>query len=211
MTGATGEGEDFASDPRVARRRALVHQTLEQVRKLMDAAVDRKSLEAVRELMLSLAAHRELFPPDEFPAVAEGVSSMYRLSEDADHRYALYVASPAAGRSTPPHDHTTWAVIAGLHGRELNRLYRRLDDGTAPGGGRVALAGEFDIVAGTALAFMPEDVHSIHLGEGGPHLTLHLYGMSIEHTHERTAFDMRSGTSRTFPAASGVKIARGAF
>ena len=192
-------------------RQALVRDVMEKVRAIGEAGIDRNSLARIKDEVLRLSARRDLFPIEEFPAVEAGTSSMYRLSEDADHRYALYVSCPAQGRSTPPHNHTTWAVIAGVHGREHNKLYRRLDDGSQEGKGRVELANELDIVPGKALALMPEDVHSIHLGEDGPHLNLHVYGMSIEHVHHRTAFDMSAGTSKTFPAAKGVKTAQGAL
>ncbi|MBS0337138.1 MAG: hypothetical protein JSS40_10065 [Proteobacteria bacterium] len=193
------------------KRRTLVQELMSNVRAIAQAGVDRTSLARIRDEVVRLAVRRDLFPIEEFPAVEAGTSSMYRLSEDADHRYALYVSCPAQGRSTPPHNHTTWAVIAGVHGREHNKLYKRLDDGSKEGVGRVELAGELDIVSGKGLAMMPDDVHSIHLGEDGPHLNLHLYGMSIEHIHHRTAFDMETGTCRTFPAAKGVKTAEGAL
>jgi predicted metal-dependent enzyme (double-stranded beta helix superfamily) len=193
------------------KRRALVQELMTSVRAIAQNGVDRSSLARIKDEVVRLAVRRDLFPIGEFPAVEAGTSSMYRLSEDADHRYALYVSCPAQGRSTPPHNHTTWAVIAGVHGREHNKLYKRLDDGSKEGAGRVELAGELDIVSGKGLAMMPDDIHSIHLGEDGPHLNLHIYGMSIEHIHHRTAFDMATGTCRTFPAAKGVKTAEGAL
>ena len=52
----------------------------------------------------------------------------YRLAEDADHRFALYAAAGAPGRQAPPHNHTTWAVIAGVYGEEHNVFYRRTDN-----------------------------------------------------------------------------------
>jgi len=193
------------------QRQELVGEVMTNIRAIAERGIDRSSLARIKDEVMRLAARRDLFPVEEFPAVEGGTSSMYRLSEDADHRYALYVSCPAQGRSTPPHNHTTWAVIAGVHGREHNKLYRRLDDGSEDGVGRVELAGELDIVSGKALAMMPDDVHSIHLGEDGPHLNLHIYGISIEHIHNRTAFDMTAGTTRTFPAAKGVKVAQGAL
>jgi hypothetical protein len=100
-------------------------------------------------------------------------------------------------------------VIAGVHGREHNKLYRRLDDASQSGIGRVEVVAELDIVAGTALAMMPDDIHSIHLGEDGPHANLHLYGIGMEHVRERKAFSMKNGTYKTFPPATGVRIAAG--
>ena len=139
-----------------------------------------------------------------------GNASMYRLSEDADHRYALYVVAPAPGQFAPPHDHSTWAVIAGVHGRENNKLYTRTDDGTQPGVAQIEQSVELDVVPGTAIALMPDDIHSIHLGADGPHANLHLYGMSVEHCPERKMYSRSKGTYKIFPAATGVQKARGA-
>ena len=46
-----------------------------------------------------------------------------------------------------PHDHTTWAVISGVHGRERNVFYRRLPDAT-PGEGRLEKVKEQTAVRG---------------------------------------------------------------
>ena len=201
---------NVAYDELVAERMSLVRGMLARVRRIAQGEIHRPALEQIRTEMLGLAARQELFPLEEFPPIVGGNSSMYRLSEDADHRFALYVVAPAPGGFAPPHDHATWAVIAGMHGREKNKLYRRLDDGSQPGAARVEVEKELDIVAGTAIALMPDDIHSIHLGADGPHANLHLYGYSVEHIQGRRMFSMKNGTYKTFPPATGVELARGA-
>lgn len=188
----------------VEERRALVEDVMSAILKLAADGVNRGVLERVRQELLRLAARKELFPPVEFPSVAGEMSSMYRLYQRPDHSFALAVASPAPSRSTPPHLHRTWAVIAGIHGREHNRLYEQRGD-------EVVQVGELDVVYGQAHAMMPDDIHSIHLGDDGPHLMLHLYGMSIEHIHDRAAYDFAQREWKVFPAAKGVKSAAGAL
>ena len=205
----TQQMSSVASDASVEERVRLVGNMMGRVRAIAGGGVTRVSLQLIKAELQQLAARRDLFPVEEFPPIPGGTSSMYRLSIDPDHRHALYAVAPAAGGFAPPHDHTTWAVIAGVHGREHNKLYRRLDDGSQPGIGRVEVVSELDIVAGTALAMMPDDIHSIHLGEDGPHVNLHLYGISMEHVRERKAYSMKNGTYKTFPPASGVRIAAG--
>lgn len=199
-----------ASTDIVTERMQLVRAMLARVRKITEAGVDRDVLTTITAEMKALAARRELFPVDEFPPIEGGNASMYRLSEDPDHRYALYIVAPAPGGFAPPHDHTTWAVIAGVHGRENNKLYSRTDDGSRPGVAQLEQCGELDIVPGTAVALMPDDIHSIHLGADGPHANLHLYGMSVEHCPERRMFSKSKGTYKIFPAATGIQKARGA-
>lgn len=194
----------------VTERMQLVRAMLARVRSLTEPGVDRAVLARIEAELKSLAARRDLFPVEEFPPLEGGNSSMYRLSEDPDHRYALYVVAPAPGGFAPPHDHSTWAVIAGVHGRENNKLYTRTDNGSQPGVAHIEQSGEIDIVAGTAVALMPDDIHSIHLGADGPHGNLHLYGMSVEHCPERRMYSRSKGTYRIFPAATGVQKALGA-
>ncbi len=197
-----------STDPLVLERSRHVRDMLARVRELAEPGIDRERLKAILGELEALAARTELFPIEEFPPLEEGNSSMYLLSEDADHRYALYVVAPASGGFAPPHDHRTWTAIAGVHGREHNRLYRRLDDGSVPGVARIEESGEIDVVAGTGVALMPDDIHSIHLGPDGPHANLHLYGLSVEHCHERRMYSRSKGTYKVFPPASGVKWAR---
>lgn len=194
----------------VTERMQLVREMLARVRKVTEPDIRRDSLDAIKTELVALAARRDLFPVDEFPPIEGGNASMYRLSEDADHRYALYVVAPAPGQFAPPHDHSTWAVIAGVHGRENNKLYTRTDDGTQPGVAQIEQSVELDVVPGTAIALMPDDIHSIHLGADGPHANLHLYGMSVEHCPERKMYSRSKGTYKIFPAATGVQKARGA-
>jgi len=201
--------EEALFEARIAERMRLVREMLARVRAIAGSGIDRARLSQVKDELTALAARRDLFPTGEFAPVEGNHGSMYRLSEDPDHRYALYVVAPAAGGFSPPHDHTTWAVIAGVHGRENNKFFRRTDDGSQPGLASIEQHGEFDVVAGTAIALMPEDIHSIHLGADGPHANLHLYGMSVEHLHDRRMYSRTKGTSKAFPPATGVLKARG--
>ena len=188
-------------------RMQLARAMLARIREFAKQGIDRDVLTAIAEEMRTLAARADLFPADEFDPAG---GAMYRLSQDADHRFALYVVAPTAGVSSPPHDHASWAVIAGIRGREHNRLYRRLDDGTEPGVARIEQSGELDIVAGSVLAMMTDDIHSIHLGADGPHASLHLYGLSPEHNPQRRMYSRSDNGCKTFPPASGVQKARGA-
>jgi predicted metal-dependent enzyme (double-stranded beta helix superfamily) len=197
-------------DAIVAERMRLARAMLARVRAIAADGMDRDKLALVTQEMKALAARRELFPVDEFVPIEGGNASMYRLSEDADHRYALYVVAPAPGGFAPPHDHNTWAVIVGMHGREHNKLYRRTDDGSEPGVATLEQNGELDIVAGTSIALLPDEILSIHLGEDGPHANLHLYGMSVEHCEGRRMFSRSKNTCKVFPPATGVVMARGA-
>jgi len=125
---------------------------------------------------------------------------VYRLSEDPDHRLALYMSVGKTGKETPPHDHTTWAVIAGVRGAELNRFYQ--PRGTAPDGGRGPLAqsGTLLVEPGAGVAFMPDDFHSIHVEGGRLNMNLHLYGLALDRLVDRVKFDAETGGYSHFAA-----------
>src|SRR5687767_12568490 len=108
--------------------------------------VTRRSLEKIKQRLIRLAKP-ELFPASDFPPPAPGgklKSCLYRVSEDADHRFALYVNASLGGHNTPPHNHTTWAVIVGVSGEELNRFYDR-------DGGGVREKGQYVVKQGTGV------------------------------------------------------------
>ena len=104
------------------QRAAAVAQTMDAIRKIEAAkGVTRDALDAIKGTLIALAARTELFPPAHFP-VATGRSGMvYRLSEDADLRFALYASAGVPGKAQPPHNHTTWAAISGVYGDEHNK------------------------------------------------------------------------------------------
>ena len=167
-----------------------------------DGGVTRAGVAAIRDRLIELSAHRELFPADDFPAPADAEpesSYMYRLAQDADDRFALYAQSSRGHVETPPHNHTTWAVVVGHAGHELNRFYERTSDG-------VAETGRHMVAEGTGVAMLPDDLHSIHID--GPALNFHCYGLALERLDSREYFDAAEGRWKSFRATSGIREAR---
>lgn len=167
-----------------------------------ELGVTRSGVEAIRDRLVELSARRELFPSDDFPAPEDDdteSSYMYRLAQDDDDRFALYAQSSRGHVETPPHDHTTWAVVVGHSGSELNRFYDRRDDG-------VSETHRHLVEAGTGVAMLPDDVHSIHID--GPALNFHCYGLALERLDEREYWSARDGRWKPFRATSGIRDAR---
>jgi predicted metal-dependent enzyme (double-stranded beta helix superfamily) len=165
--------------------------------------VTRESLEKVKQRLTRLAARQDLFQAGDFPPPAPGgklKSCLYRVAEDPDHRFALYVNASLGGHSTPAHNHTTWAVIVGVSGEELNRFYDR----AAEGG--VREKGQYVVRQGTGVCFMPEDLHSIHIQ--GPLINFHMYGLGLDHLHKREFYKADEGVWRVFPAHADIREAR---
>lgn len=188
---------------RARARQTAVSQTVTQIRQIeAEHGVTRSGLEQIKQALIGLAARRELFPVGDFPPIApEGKrgNALYRLNEDDDHRFALYAQLCQGGTTTPAHDHTTWAVIVGVEGQEVNQLYER--DST----GGVRQTGQHVVEQGTGIAFMPDDLHSIHIESDSLVLNFHMYGLALEQLHGRRFFKESTNEWLHFPASSGIR------
>jgi len=184
-------------------RTEAVAAAMDDIRKIeADLGVTRAGVEAIRDRLVELASHRELFALDDFPPPGDDekrTSFMYRLAQDADDRFALYAQSSAGHVETPPHNHTTWACVVGFDGQELNRFYDRADDG-------VTNSHEHLVQAGTGVAMLPEDVHSIHID--GTSLNFHCYGLALERLAEREYWNETEGRWKIFKSVSSIREAR---
>jgi rhodanese-related sulfurtransferase/predicted metal-dependent enzyme (double-stranded beta helix superfamily) len=186
-------------------RAAAVRQLVDQARRIEKGGVTPTSLEKIGSLLSALANRAELFPQDEFPLGPDG--GIYRLSEDPDHRFALYASAGGPGKKVPPHNHTTWAIIAGVHGAERNVVYERLDNGARDGVVqlREAPAKEKMLKRGDVIAYLPDDFHHIETPAGsGNALHLHFYGLGLEHLPDRVSVDMATGTAKRFMAKARI-------
>ena len=187
------------TDPIAHQRRLQVRATLADVRRLLAGqALSRDVLARVTERLAQLAAQRELFDSADFPpptaSDGAGASTRYRLNpEDSDEDVALYLNAINPGKTTVPHNHTTWAAIVAIDGDELNRLYRRIDDGTDPARAALALEREVVVRPGQPIAFLPDDIHSIHVTGDEPTLHFHLYGQPLETLSGRIGIDLATG------------------
>lgn len=179
------------------RRQQAVQETITRVKSIVGSGVTREALQDAERVLLALAAQEDLFPVSEFPSVTyetAGRSSVrYRLHEDEDRRFALYLNAINPGKNTQPHNHTTWAIIAAVEGDELNRIYERVDDGSDLDKAQLKIKQELVVRPGQGISFMPEDIHSIHVTGDQPTRHLHLYGRALETLTERLGFDLQTG------------------
>jgi len=110
----------------------------------------------------------------------------YPLHEEPDHGVTVSVVTWKPGDQTPPHDHGTWSVVAGLEGAETNQLWKRLDDGATPGHAEIIPAESRPVDTATILALPADAIHSVHNESGAPSVTLQIYGRDVDHTpHNR--------------------------
>jgi predicted metal-dependent enzyme (double-stranded beta helix superfamily) len=192
---------------RTEERRREIEAAVADIRDIeRREGVTRHGLAKIRERLMRLAARTDLFTAADFPPPAPGgirTSCLYRLSEDPDHRYALYANAACGSYDTPAHNHTTWAVIVGVSGEETNRFYERTETGG------VREKGHSHVVRqGSGVAFMPEDLHSIHIRE--PLLNFHMYGLALEQLTRREFYRPEQNAWEVFPPHTDIREARAA-
>jgi predicted metal-dependent enzyme (double-stranded beta helix superfamily) len=189
---------------RADERKREIAAAVADIRAIERGGVTRESLDKIKQRLARLAARQDLFSADDFPPPAPGgklKSCLYRVAEDADHRFALYVNSSLGGCGTPAHNHTTWAVIVGVSGgEELNRFYDRAEEGG------VREKGRYVVKQGTGVAFMPEDLHSIHIQ--APLINFHMYGLALDQLHRREYYQADEKAWRIFPPHADIREAR---
>ena len=176
------------------RRALAVRQAIEAVRAIeAQHGITREALDRIKPELVKLASRTDLFPPESFGNLPGRPGTIFHLAEDPDGRFALYGSAGAPGKAQPPHNHTTWACIAGVYGDEHNVFYDRVDDRPAESQARLVKTGELTVVKGNACAFLPDDFHTIEVVNGRESLHLHLYGKTLEDLPGRVYFGGSAG------------------
>ena len=197
----------MSKQDRAAERAAAVADAMDDIAKI-DAhgrdhgGIDQAGVERIKERLLELAERDDLFNDDDFPPPdVPGSSLSYRLAQNDDDELALYLQCVSDGTSAPPHEHTTWAVIVGMRGQELNRLY-----GPCAGRGEPQVQQEVMVERGAGVAMLGDDVHSIHIE--GVATNFHCYGRALERLSGRRFWHARSGEWQTYDDVGQIVEAR---
>ncbi|MEO5898532.1 MAG: cysteine dioxygenase [Ilumatobacteraceae bacterium] len=191
----------MTGEERCALRAEAVTEAMADIRRIEAAGtLDRERLAMMRVRLLELIAARDLFPAEDFPPPASEASCLYRIAEDDDGRFALYVNACRDRVDSPVHNHTTWAVVCGFLGEERNRFYQRGDNGTPEEVHHEAVR------EGTGIAMLPDDLHSIHIAGGG--MNFHMYGLALDQLHERVYFSESGQTWKRMGAFGAIREAR---
>ena len=155
-------------------------------------------LPEVAPLAAKLAETPGWIKPDFYEVDPEQGIGITVLHEEADHTLLVETIVWAPGKGVLPHDHQTWGCVVGLDGVERNTIWKRNDDGAAPGHADLTVHHEADVGAGQTIVFMPDDIHSVQNHGDTPTLSLHIYGKSLAHV-SRSEFDPDASVVRPCP------------
>ena len=162
---------------------------VEELRKITtDTSEPRKIIGRLRPAVRALALDRAWVEPRHYECDAGQGFGAHLLHEEPDHTLAVFAASWLPGRGAPPHDHGTWAVVAGVDGDEKNIFWKRIDDGSRPGYAELRKEGEKVFGAGDVVSFLPGAIHSVVNETDRVSLSLHVYGKHLNYTG-RSQFD----------------------
>ncbi len=194
---------DLAAD-----RDHLVQALIRDTREILDAsALDRTVLDGIRARILEIAARKELWSEAAYPSPEPGEQqNRYLIGQEGPDGISLYLNVLRAGKKIAPHNHTTWACIAAVDGVEHNTLYDRLDDGSAPGKAEIRAREVVAVTPGSAIAMLPDDVHSVEIRGDQIIRHLHFYGRPLEMLDKRLTFGMENGTCKIMQMAVKTKV-----
>ena len=83
--------------------------------------------------------------------------------------------------------------LAGPRRRQARTQPGGTDDGRDPAVARLEIEREVTVQPGTPIAFLPDDLHSIHVIGDEPTLHFHLYGRPLETLSQRIGVNLETG------------------
>ena len=152
-----------------------------------------KIIDRIKPLSKKIAANKSWVKPEYFNVDKEQGFGLHLPHEEKDHSLAVFAIAWAPGEGLAPHNHKTWAVVAGIQGQEHETSYKRIDDGTTEGFADLVKTNEETIYAGDATCCLPEDIHSVWNNGREIALSIHTYGKHLNHTG-RSIFDINQKT-----------------
>ena len=144
-----------------------------------------------------LVADKSWLKPEYYETDPEQKFGVHVLHEEADHSLAVFMVSWAPHNGVAPHDHGTWALIAGVEGVERNTSYARLDDRSRDGYAEIEVKSETQAGPGDLVCMKNGGIHSVLNDTDQVTLSIHTYGKHVNYT-ERSVYDMEANSAEAF-------------
>ena len=151
----------------------------------------------VGPLARRMVADKSWLLPEYYESDDEQGFGVHLLHEESDHTLAVVVVSWLPGRGTPPHDHGTWAVVAGIEGVERNVRYKRLDDTSRADYAELEVKHDFNANEGELVCMKTGGIHKVSNETDRVTLSLHTYGRHVNHTN-RSQFSLDTNERKAF-------------
>lgn len=158
---------------------------------------EREIMSKVRPLAKRLALAKTWLEPEHYECDQKQGFGVHLLHEEPDHSLAVFAVAWLPGRGAPPHDHGTWAVVAGVDGPEENTFWDRVDDGSRDGHAEIEKRAVKSFAEGEVIAMPPGHIHSVMNNTDAITVSLHTYGMHVNHTG-RSQFDPERNVETPF-------------
>lgn len=179
------------------QRYDAVQSTIGEIQTLPKPLSDVQTREQICAILEKLARQTDLFPLESFNVRPGKSGGIYELYVAPDRSLSLYASAGASGKYQPPHDHTTWAVIAGIRGIERNQFFECLTRNDADNTGTIKFVRAKDVGPGQSVTLSADDFHTIAVEDGGDALHLHLYGDALDTLVGRIGFSSETGGAFT--------------
>lgn len=144
-----------------------------------------------------LVADTSWLKPEYYQTDPEQKFGVHVLHEESDHSLAVFIVSWDPHNGVGPHDHGTWALIAGIEGDEQNTSYARLDDRSRAGYAQIEIKSQTVAGPGDLVCMKNGGIHSVWNGSDQVTLSLHTYGMHVNYT-ERSIYDPETNSAEAF-------------
>ena len=170
-----------------------------ELRRIMRAHSDYAEIfDRVAPLAKELAlAKRNWLRPEHHEVNEEQGFGVHLLRQEPDHSLAIFAVAWGPGRGAPPHDHGTWAVVAGVDGVERNIKYNRLDDRSRDDYAELEERCTFVADVGDVVCLRPRGIHAVWNDNEHVTISLHTYGRHVSFT-DRSAFDLETKVATPF-------------
>jgi 3-mercaptopropionate dioxygenase len=142
----------------------------------------------------------------DFRQPVAGKFAQYAIYRAADATLSIMAMVVPAGVATPVHDHRAWGLVGVYQGRQREKVYRRLDDGSRPDFADLQQVAENILSPGDITTLLPPegDIHLIETISAEPSISIHVLGNDIgcEHRHRydvehKTVHGFKSGYVNT--------------
>jgi predicted metal-dependent enzyme (double-stranded beta helix superfamily) len=175
-----------------------LQQYIDDLRSITGATSDEDGIiSRVGPLAQRLAADKSWLLPEYYASDEEQGFGVKLLHEEPDHTLVVLMVNWLPGRGTPPHDHGTWAVVAGVEGTERNIRYKRVDDGSRTGYAELEVKNELDAGEGDLVCMKTGGIHAVTNQTETMTLSLHTYGKHINYT-DRSQYDLDTNEKKDY-------------